>query len=100
MHPVKGVVRTHQASVEASQTLVASLKAGSEMDLVLHQQTVRKAGAAARKDMVDTEKEFLAGMTAIRSKAVKKRLEQTGECGALLTTTFNKLSGNLLTAEE
>ena len=97
---MKGAVRTHQASVEVVKTPVASLKTGSELDLELHQQTVRKAGAAARKERVDAEKEFLTGMMATASKAVKMRLERIDECGSWLTTIPNKLNGNLLTTED
>ena len=99
-NPVLGAARTHQASVEAGGTLVASLKAGSELDLELHQQTVRKAGAEARKERVDAEKKFLAELMAKASKAEKKRLERIGECGSWLTAVPNKLNGNVLTAEE
>lgn len=79
---------------------MASLKAGSELDLELHQQTVRKAGAEARKERVDAEKKFLAELMAKASKADKKRLERIGECGSWLTAVPNKLNGNVLTAEE
>jgi hypothetical protein len=99
-NPVEGAARTHQASVEAGETLVASLMAGGELDLELHQQTVRKAGATARKERVEGEQAFLKGMMATSSRAVKKRLERIGECGAWLSTTPNKLNGNLLSMEE
>ncbi len=99
-NPVEGAARTHQASVEAGETLVSLLLEGGSLDLELHQATVKKAGSAARKDRVEGELAFLKGMIASSSKTVKRRLERIGRTGSWLTATPNKLNGNLLSMEE
>ena len=70
------------------------------MDSVDHKGCVRMAGAKARKERVDAEKEFVKEMMASSTKAIKKRLERIGETGAWLTMLLNKLNGTLLTMEE
>ena len=100
-NPVEGpAVRTHQVSVEAGETLVASLKACGELDLTLNQETVMRAGADARKERVEGKMSFLKGTMATNSRAVKKRLGRIGECGSWLTPTHSKLNGILLSMEE
>jgi hypothetical protein len=99
-NPVEGAEALHEASSAAGVVLVESLKTGSELDLELHKQCVREAGAEARKRRADAEKAKVEQMKASGSKPVKKRLERIGQCGAWLTTTPNKLNGNLLSMEE
>ena len=99
-NPVEGADRLNQASREAVEVLVQSLKSGSDLDLEHHQQTVRKAGAKARKEKIEAEQAFVEKLSASASKAVKKRLERIGQCGNWLTSPPNKLNGNLLSAEE
>ena len=48
-NPTEAAERLHKASSEADKTLIHSLVEGHRLDLVLHQQTVRKAGTEARK---------------------------------------------------
>ncbi len=99
-NPAEGADRLHQASTEAAGVLVESLKTGAGLDLELHQQTVRKAGAAARKERVEKEAETVKKMCEDGTRAVKKRLARIGQCGAWLSSCPNKLNGNLLSAEE
>ena len=49
--PTEAAARLHVALSEVNSTLVHSLVKRDSLDLVLHQQTVRKAGAEARKEM-------------------------------------------------
>ena len=95
-NPVDGAGRLHLASSEACEVLAASLMANTPLDLVEHKACVRQAGAKARKERVDDEKEFVAEMAARSGKAVKKRLARIGESGAWLTQMPDKLNGTLL----
>ena len=72
----------------------------TELNTVAHKQTVREAGAEARKAHEEAEKESLEKQKASASLAVKKRLERIGQCGSWLTVTPSKLDGTLLSAEE
>ncbi|KAL7527485.1 hypothetical protein ACHAXR_001977 [Thalassiosira sp. AJA248-18] len=62
-----------------------------------HKQCVRKAGAKARNEGVDSEQAFVKDLMV---GASKKRLERIGETGAWLSAFPNQLDGNLLSAEE
>ena len=99
-NPAKGAERLLQASTEASEVLVASLLDATTLDSEAHKACVRQAGAKARKERVDGEKEVVRGMMALASKAVKKRLERIGQTGAWLTMIPNRLNNTLLSMEE
>ena len=99
-NPVKGASRLHQASEEASEILVESLLANADLDSVEHKVCVRKAGAKARKERVDSEKELVKEWMEGASKATKKQLERIGECGAWIVLQPNRLNGTCLSAEE
>ena len=68
--------------------------------MVLHQQTVRKAGAEARKERREAEEAFLEGRKETSTQAEKKRLERIRECGAWLTTSPTTFDGNVISKEE
>ena len=98
--PSKGADRLLQASSEASEVLVASLLGNTTLDSVEHKACVRTAGAKARKERVDGEKEAVKGMMVGASRMLKKRLERIGETGAWISMTPNRLNGTLLSMEE
>ena len=62
---------------------------------------MRQAGAAARKERVEEEKEFVTKQAAAATTAeTKKRLERIGACGPWLTVPPNLLDGTVLSAAE
>ena len=99
-NPVKGADRLHEASSEASAVLVASLMANDELDSVEHKACVRRTGATARKERVESEKGVLKEMMVDASKATIKRLERLPWTGAWVSLIPNRLNGTLLSAEE
>jgi len=99
-NPAAGAARLHQSSLEACESLVASLMANTPLGSEDHKQCVRKAGAKARKERVESEQAFVKELMVGASKKVKKRLERIGETGAWLSASPNQLDGNLLSAEE
>ncbi|KAL7524012.1 hypothetical protein ACHAXR_000406, partial [Thalassiosira sp. AJA248-18] len=99
-NPTAGAERLHQSSLEACESLVASLMANTPLGSEEHKQCVRKAGTKTLKERVDSEKAFVKEMMEGASKKVKKWLERIGETGAWLSASPNQLDGNLLSAEE
>ncbi|KAL7523483.1 hypothetical protein ACHAXR_000201, partial [Thalassiosira sp. AJA248-18] len=54
--PAASAARLHQSSLEACETLVASLMENSDLSSAAHKQCVRQAGAKARKERIEAEK--------------------------------------------
>ena len=99
-NPAAGAEGLHQASLDAGEVLVESLLRNTTLDSVEHKQCVRKAGAKARKERLDSELGALAELKVGASKQTKKRLERIGRTGKWLTIPPNKLDGTLLSKEE
>ena len=99
-NPVLGAARLHQASVEASTVLVASLMTNSTLNAGEHRACVRSAGATARKERLDREEAAVKAMVEVSSKAVGKRLERIGETGSWLTVLPDRLNKTCLSADE
>ena len=83
--PAKFSVRLHQSSSEACATLVVSLKEDERLNSLAHAQWVRQASASARKERVHNENNFVAGMMASSSEAIKKRLGRIGQTVTWMT---------------
>ena len=92
--------RLYQSSLEASAVLVKSLVEHGNLDSTEHKQCVRKAGATARKERMESEEKAVESLKASAPKAVKKRMDRIGKTGAWLTAVPNLLDGTLLSAEE
>jgi len=99
-NPSLGAARLHQSSCEASEVLVASLMGNTTLDAEEHKACVRKAGATARKERIEAEKEAVVEMMATASKAEAKRLERIGQTGSWMAIPPNKLDGTILSKEE
>ena len=97
--PCKGAARQHQASKEACEELVASLRTGDKLHLSSHQVQVRKAGATMRKEKVEGEKEWLKGLAESKGARAKKRLERMPEVGQWLSCIPSRFDGTEISTD-